>query len=220
MSVCVCMSMNVCYTAREHQAVLGCPASTAYSGLFSLLGCCCPAPCTTLCEVAAAGHRGISLQSRACPCGILLYSRAPAGHAEPPDVSGGNPPLQHCWEDPKTTPTPCVSLCLGVQVLFPAIVPAGLSATSLKRGCGCAPHHARRSWQPLCAGQDGTGQRCRKLRLQNSHLRRGASSRDRDGRRWLSSTGLFSAGPTGSAPGSTTTGSCGLSLPGKDSCWR
>lgn len=51
----------------------------------------------TLCEVAAAEHRGISLWSSPCLCGFLLHNRAAAGDAEPPDVSGGNVLLQHCW---------------------------------------------------------------------------------------------------------------------------
>lgn len=96
--VCVCISVHVCYTARQNQVVLGCPASTVSSGLFSLWGCCCPVPCAVLCvRQWQLGTAGISLQSRTCPCGLLLHSRAPAGDAEPPGVSGGSPPLQHCW---------------------------------------------------------------------------------------------------------------------------
>lgn len=130
------------------------------------------------------------------------------------------PPCSTAGKTPRHSPKLYVSLCLGVQVLFLAVVPASPSAASLKQGRGCSPHHAQRSWRTLCAGQDGTGRRCRKLQLQNSRLRRGASSQDSDGRRWLSNTGLSSAGPTGSAPGSTSTGRRGLSLPGKESCWR
>lgn len=45
-----------------------------------------------LCEMAAAKHGRISLWSRTCPCRLWLYSQAPAGDAEPLDVSGGPPP--------------------------------------------------------------------------------------------------------------------------------
>lgn len=77
MSLCVCVSMHVCYTARQNQVVVGCPASAASSGLSSLWDCCCPAPCTELCvrwwQLSTEGfHSGAGL--------VLAGSCCTAGH--------------------------------------------------------------------------------------------------------------------------------------------
>ena len=97
MSVCAHVHAHVLHSqAKPSGAGLPCQHSflRALFPVGLLLSCSLH---RALCEAAAAEHKGISLWSRTCPCGLLLHSRAPAGDAEPPDVSRGNPPLQHCW---------------------------------------------------------------------------------------------------------------------------